>query len=133
MRYDRTVTGSVPPSVIDPICDMVVAVPDAQAAGRTVEHDGRTYAFCSDGCVKAFRSDPAKWAAKAELAVAMPTGRGPAVIDDGMRRWYESCRCCMHDAYPEIVATLDAERASSHGTVATAGICEVAEGSSAPS
>lgn len=96
--------------MLDPICDMIVVVADAKAMGRTVEHDGRTYAFCSTGCVKAFRADPITWAAKADAATAAATPAGAAAIDDGMRRWYASCRCCLSEAYPEIVSQLDAER-----------------------
>ncbi len=97
--------------MVDPICDMIVVVAEAQANDRTVEHDGRTYAFCSNGCVKAFVADPVTWAAKADAAVtAIQTLTGDPVIDDGMRRWYASCRCCLSDAYPVIVAQLDAER-----------------------
>ena len=44
--------------------------------------------------------------------VAPPSAELP-VIDDGMRRWYESCSCCLSDAYPEVKAALDAERAGS--------------------
>ena len=108
-------SANVPDRMLDPICDMVVSVAEAATKGRTVEYEGRTYAFCSTGCVKAFRGDPAKWAAKADAAVIAPTRRdgGRIEIDLGMRRWYESCRCCMHDAYPEIVAALDAEKATS--------------------
>ena len=98
-----------PERMLDPICDMVVVVADARAKGRTVEYDGRTYAFCSNGCVKAFNADPITWAAKADAA-AVQTMTGDAVIDEGMRRWYASCRCCLSDAYPAIVAQLDAER-----------------------
>lgn len=49
-------------------------------------------------------------------------------IDAGMRRWYESCRCCLSDAHPEVVALLDAERDAGKQARAGAGICEVAEG-----
>ncbi len=31
-------------------------------------------------------------------------------IDEGMRRWYASCPCCMSAAYPEIKQALDEER-----------------------
>ena len=48
---------------------MIVVVAGAQAGGRTVEHEGRTYAFFSNGCVKAFTADPVKWAAKVDAAV----------------------------------------------------------------
>lgn len=34
-------------------------------------------------------------------------------IDEGMRRWYEACPCCMSAAYPEIKRTLDEERLAS--------------------
>ena len=69
------------------------------------------YAFCSSGCVNAFKADPVRWAAKVDAnATALKTLTGDAVIDDGMRRWYASCRCCLSDAYPTIVAQLDAER-----------------------
>jgi hypothetical protein len=49
------------------------------------------------------------------------------VIDEGMRRWYESCSCCLSEAYPEIKAQLDAERAASALRPIDPGICEVAE------
>ena len=32
-------------------------------------------------------------------------------IDDGMRRWYEACPCCMSQAYPDVKQALDEERA----------------------
>ena len=90
---------------------MIVVVADAQAKGRTVEYAGRTYAFCSNGCVKAFNADPVTWAAKVDVATtAVQTLSGDPVVDDGMRRWYASCRCCLSDAYPAVVAQLDAER-----------------------
>jgi P-type Cu+ transporter len=45
-------------TVRDPVCGMDV-VP-ATAAG-SVEHDGRTYHFCSRHCVEKFRADPARY------------------------------------------------------------------------
>jgi len=104
------VSAIVPEKMLDPICDMIVVVADARVNGRAVEYAGRTYAFCSNGCVKAFNADPATWAAKVDASLpARKTGAVPT-IDEGIRRWYESCRCCLSDAYPEIVAQLDAER-----------------------
>ena len=50
------------------------------------------------------------------------------VIDAGMRKWYSSCRCCLSDAHPEVVAVLDAERDAAHESRADAGICEIEEG-----
>lgn len=52
-------------------------------------------------------------------------------IDDGMRRWYESCSCCLSDAYPDVKAALDAERAASSQPTADPGVCEVAEAAEA--
>jgi YHS domain-containing protein len=108
---------------------MSVDVAAAEAAGLTVEHEGRTYAFCRVGCQRAFREEPATYAARAEQA---PTGGRPLttalpVIDEGMRRWYEACSCCLSDAFPDIKAALDAERAASAAEPAGAGICEIAD------
>ncbi len=38
-------------------------------------------------------------------------GAAHVVVDQGMRRWYESCPCCLSAAYPEVKRTLDLERA----------------------
>jgi phage terminase large subunit GpA-like protein len=32
-----------------------------------------------------------------------------AVIDEGFRRWYESCPCCLSESYPEVKTALDRE------------------------
>ncbi|MGC8474104.1 MAG: hypothetical protein ACP5PW_06840 [Candidatus Dormibacteria bacterium] len=42
---------------------------------------------------------------------------GPAevVVDQGMRRWYDSCPCCLGAAYPEVKRTLDLERSELRG------------------
>ena len=124
-----------PTQVIDPICGMSVNVVDAEAAGLFIEYDGRTYGFCRDGCRRAFIEDPARAAAEAAAAeVVADATPVPArasgellVIDEGMRRWYESCSCCLSDAYPDIKAQLDAERAAAAADPVGAGICEVAE------
>jgi P-type Cu+ transporter len=117
-----------PSHVIDPVCGMTVDVARAETAGLLLERDGRTYGFCRDGCRRAFLEEPELYIAKAEAASssAATTG-GLPVIDEGMRRWYESCSCCLGDAYPEVKAQLDAERASADASPVPAGICEVAE------
>jgi xanthine dehydrogenase accessory factor len=43
---------------IDPVCGMTVEVADARY--RSV-HDGRTYYFCSAGCLASFETDPASY------------------------------------------------------------------------
>jgi YHS domain-containing protein len=116
--------------VLDPVCGMTVNVARAEEAGLTFEQDGRTYAFCRSGCRRAFEAEPAMNVAKAEAAVtaqAVAANPGLVVIDEGIRRWYESCSCCLSDAYPEIKSALDAERAAQAALPVDAGICEVAE------
>lgn len=122
-------SGSRPDRVLDPVCGMTVDVARAEADGLIVELDGRTYAFCRAGCRRAFEAEPATYAANAEAAPAAVESSpgGLPVIDEGMRRWYESCSCCLSDAYPDIKAALDAERAVASEAPADPGICEVAE------
>jgi len=122
-----------PEKLIDPVCGMTVNVEKAEAAGLLLEHEGRTYAFCGAGCLRAFAESPAEYIAVAEQAAAttapaLTAAAGLPVIDEGMRRWYESCSCCLSDAYPDIKAQLDAERAAAAQPPVDLGICEVAEG-----
>lgn len=113
---------------------MTVDVAETEAAGLTVELAGRTYAFCRSGCLKAFKAEPEVYAAKAETAhaISVPAAKGLPVIDEGMRRWYESCSCCLSDAFPDIKAALDAERAAAAEPPVGAGICEMAEAAEQP-
>ena len=117
-----------PTTLIDPVCGMAVDTAKAEAAGLLLEHEGRTWAFCGRGCRRSFVEDPAEYIAKAEAAASQPSlaPAGPVVIDDGMRRWYESCSCCLSEAYPDIKAALYAEKAAASQPVPE-GICEVAE------
>lgn len=41
----------------DPVCGMQV---DPENAAGRVEHEGKTYYFCSEGCRKAFEANPQK-------------------------------------------------------------------------
>ena len=120
---------SKPERVLDPVCGMTVVVHEAEVAGLTLECAGRTYAFCGSSCLRAFREEPALHAAKADQAhaIAVPRAGALPVIDEGMRRWYESCSCCLSDAFPEIKAALDAERAAKSEPQAGPGICEIAD------
>jgi YHS domain-containing protein len=107
---------------------MTVDVAGAEEAGLLIEHEGRTFAFCRQGCKRAFAESPAEYLPQAEAAASLPAvSSGLPVIDEGMRRWYESCSCCLGDTYPEIKAQLDAEKAAASRPVPV-GICEVAEG-----
>ena len=115
-----------PAKVIDPVCGMAVDVAQAEAAGRLLEHEGRTYAFCRDGCRRAFVETPSDYVARAETAAGPEVREGLPVIDEGMRRWYESCSCCLSDAYPEIKARLDAEKVAA-AQPTPEGVCEIAD------
>ena len=122
-------SGSRPGRVLDPVCGMTVNVADAETAGLTTEYAGKTYAFCRSGCQRAFAEEPATYALEAEQAraITVPHAGALPMIDEGMRRWYESCSCCLSEAYPEVKAALDAERAAQPAPPAVAGICEVAD------
>jgi len=127
--------------ILDPICDMVVDLAEARDEGLTVEYAEREYGFCSSGCKTKFAKDPAAYVPKIEAWVATAAhahaggddahrsttaGELPN-IDAGMRAWYSSCRCCLSDAYPQVVEVLDKERTTAQQAPAEAGICETAE------
>ena len=127
--------------ILDPICDMVVDVAEARGDGLTLEYAGRQYTFCSAGCRTKFANDPMGYVSKVEAWLATggghahapgadahaSTASGGPPIDAGMRAWYSSCRCCLSDAYPQVVEVLDKERATAQLAPADAGICETAE------
>ena len=107
--------------ILDPICDMIVDVAAARDEGLTIERPEREYAFCSHACLVRFAKAPHSYVGKVDAWLAADA-RGDAhahahdggtpVIDAGMREWYKSCRCCLSDAYPEVVQMLDAEKAT---------------------
>ncbi len=41
--------------VTDPVCDMKISPADAVV---TIEHEGKTYSFCSQDCADSFRDSP---------------------------------------------------------------------------
>ena len=104
--------------LLDPICDMVVDVDEARESGLTLAMPDREYAFCSPGCLQRFAKSPDMYRAKVDAWLAAPKHEEQhmhreelPVIDNGMREWYKSCRCCMSEAYPKVVEKLDAEKA----------------------
>jgi YHS domain-containing protein len=50
--------------MLDPVCDMIVDMDEARSAGLTMEIDGREYAFCGDGCLKAFAKNRGRYIPK---------------------------------------------------------------------
>jgi len=77
-------TAVAPAEVLDPVCGMTISPDDA--VGH-IDHKGRTYYFCSQGCLEQFRANP-------DLFLAEPPGPGAAPAD--MEREYT---CPMH---PEV-------------------------------
>jgi P-type Cu+ transporter len=43
---------------VDPVCGMRI---DSEEAAGTIEHEGKTYYFCSQTCYDAFEADPAAY------------------------------------------------------------------------
>lgn len=113
--------------LIDPVCGMSVRLDAAEQDGLVIEHHGTAYAFCRASCRDAFVADPHHYRERAPIASAPAGAAALPVIDDGMRRWYESCSCCLSDAFPAVKAALDSERAALAQAPAGPGICEVAE------
>ena len=105
--------------ILDPVCDMIVDVAEARDRGLTMELADREYAFCSHGCLVKFAKSPEAYKPKVEAWLAAAAQAAHAgehghkdempTIDDGIRAWYASCRCCLSDAYPKVVEALDAE------------------------
>ena len=123
-------TSEAPVRLTDPVCGMSVRLGVAEEEGLTLEHHGTLYAFCRSACLDAFSADPHRYTSSAIIASAPPAavGAGLPIIDEGMRRWYDSCSCCLGDTYPEVKSALDAERAQAGAAEVGPGICEVAEG-----
>lgn len=121
-----TTPNAEPSRERDPVCGMSVRVDVAREDGLVAEHDAHTYHFCRTACLEEFRAAPEQFVTSHRHAAEAAPAATPA-IDDGMRRWYDSCSCCLSDAYPEVKAALDAERVAGAAPVAGAGICEIAE------
>jgi len=127
--------------IIDPVCDMIVNIDEARDAGLTLEYPDREYAFCAASCQTKFAKDPKAYVPKVDAWLAHRKDEAHASVDGhahasnhaqpqidaGIRAWYESCRCCLSDAYPQVVEQLDAERATAKAPTADVGICETAE------
>ena len=52
------VVAEAPHQEIDPVCGMTVEV---ATASLRATHEGRTYYFCSAGCLASFEADPARF------------------------------------------------------------------------
>ena len=111
--------------LLDPVCDMIVDVAEARDQGLTMELGEHEYAFCGHGCLVKFAKTPQQYIPKVDAWLNAQAQGGhatdhahpgaPLAIDQGVREWYKSCRCCLSDAHPEVVEQLDAEKAHAGG------------------
>ena len=105
--------------ILDPVCDMIVNIAEARDQGLAIEMADREYAFCSHGCLVKFTQTPQAFIPKVEAWLASASQAAHAgkqghenempTIDQGIRAWYASCRCCLSETYPRVVEQLDAE------------------------
>ena len=61
-------------TAVDPVCGMKV---DPSSARNKIDHDGKTFYFCSEGCRTKFEAEPAKYAhgkAQQALSADVPAG-----------------------------------------------------------
>ncbi len=63
-------SGVIGPKILDPVCDMIVAIADARENGLALEMDDREYAFCSQGCMTTFAKAPHRFRSKVDAWVA---------------------------------------------------------------
>ena len=66
----RDTSGAAGPTILDPVCDMIVGIGDARERGLTLEMADREYAFCSQGCMTTFARSPTRFRAKVDAWVA---------------------------------------------------------------
>jgi YHS domain-containing protein len=67
--------GRAGATAVDPVCGMTVDVEQARADDRTLDHDGRTYAFCSKGCRLEFEESPDTYAEENPAQAGPDQGR----------------------------------------------------------
>ncbi|HET9832822.1 MAG TPA: heavy metal translocating P-type ATPase, partial [Vicinamibacterales bacterium] len=90
--------------VLDPVCGMMV---DPDRAAGHVDHHGKTYYFCSKGCVAKFSADPEKYLSGAREAMHPPTTiqigglKKPAASPQPLAPTGTRWTCPMH---PEVVS-----------------------------
>ena len=68
---------------IDPVCGMTV---DTTTSQLSLEHDGKTYWFCSRGCLLEFSEDPDKYLVTDRRTVE-PEPRDKSQLSSPLRHW----------------------------------------------
>ena len=72
-------SGGSGPTLLDPVCDMIVSVDEARENGLTLEMPDREYAFCGPGCMATFAKAPNRFRSKVDAWVAAKRERPPVV------------------------------------------------------
>ena len=67
MKDTSQVSGA---KILDPVCDMIVAIADARENGLALEMAEREYAFCSQNCMTTFAKAPHRFRSKVDAWVA---------------------------------------------------------------
>jgi RND family efflux transporter MFP subunit len=62
-RMKTAASGTDDKRCKDPVCGMYADEAQAENSGRTAQHAGKTYYFCSDYCVQIFTESPGKYVA----------------------------------------------------------------------
>ncbi len=60
-RMKTAASGTEDKTAKDPVCGMNADMAQAELSGRIAQHEGMTYYFCSDLCVKLFKEQPGKY------------------------------------------------------------------------
>jgi Cu+-exporting ATPase len=76
-------------TVVDPVCGMSV---DPEDCAGAVDHDGKTYYFCSRHCVHKFQADPQRYLVPASPALIQLGGLGSSAPAHGTNA--QSCPSC---------------------------------------
>ena len=71
----KDTSGAAGAKLLDPVCDMIVAVDDARENGLTLEMPDREYAFCSQGCMTTFAKAPQRFRSKVDAWVVANPAR----------------------------------------------------------
>ena len=65
-RIKSAAAGVYGAAARDPVCGMDVDEAKAKAAGKVLEHQGKSYLFCSEPCREQFRASPERYLGRAE-------------------------------------------------------------------
>src|ERR1041385_3071509 len=94
----------------DPVCGMDV---DTANPAGTMDHEGKTYFFCSQRCLERFRADPKRFLGPGALRKAMDVAEGAdpyvcpmdADVESGQPGACPKCGMALEPRYPIMAKT----------------------------